>query len=316
MAGHYNIAFTGLGSIGKRHVANVVAFLSSRGSTFGLDLYRSSLQKPLPYEQVSQIRAVHLFADPLPDGVMYDAVFVTNPTAMHLDTLWKFAGHTKAFFIEKPLFDKVAVDPAIFSALKGADCYVACPMRYNPVLVYVKEHIDLSSVISARAISSSYLPDWRPGQDYRQCYSAHRDMGGGVGMDLIHEWDYITWLFGMPLESHAILGKFSSLEVDSDDLAVYIARTERTAIEIHLDYFGRWPIRTLELFLPEETVFCDLISGEVHYRKSGRFHHLNGDRNSFQMREIEHFFQIIDHQVESDSTPEHAYDVLKLAKGL
>ena len=61
---------------------------------------------------------------------------------------------------------------------------------------YVKNNVDLSKVYSARAISSSYLPDWRPGQDYRTTYSAHKDMGGGVSIDLIHEWDYLSWLFG------------------------------------------------------------------------------------------------------------------------
>ena len=43
-------------------------------------------------------------------------------------------------------------------------------------------------------------------------YSAHKDMGGGVSIDLIHEWDYLTYLFGMPSEIYSILDKVSDLE--------------------------------------------------------------------------------------------------------
>ena len=43
---------------------------------------------------------------------------------------------------------------------------------------------------------------------------------------------------------------------------------------------------------------------------------MDAERNAFQMLEIEHFFDIIDHKKTNDSTAEHAYAVLKLAKGL
>ena len=69
----------------------------------------------------------------------------------------------------------------------GSTYYVACPLRYNAVIQYIKDNIDLQDVISVRSISSSYLPDWRPGVDYRKTYSAKKELGGGVSIDLIHE---------------------------------------------------------------------------------------------------------------------------------
>jgi predicted dehydrogenase len=112
----------------------------------------------------------------------------------------------------------------------------------------VKQNVNPDDVICASAMSSSYLPDWRPGQDYRKTYSAHKDMGGGVSIDLIHEWDYLTWLFGMPTEYHSMINKVSNLEIDSDDLAIYIGKNDKTTFELHLDYFGRQTQRTLDLF--------------------------------------------------------------------
>ena len=311
---NYNIAFVGLGSIATRHVKNVAAFLSNRGDTYSIDLYRSQM-RPLTEELQPLVKDVYLYAEEIPAERQYDVVFVTNPTSMHYETLEKFCKNTKSFFIEKPVFDSTSVDEAIFEKLKGIKSYVACPLRYNAVLQYVKNNVDLDQVYSARAISSSYLPDWRPGQDYRKTYSAHKNMGGGVSIDLIHEWDYLTWLFGMPTECKQMISKVSNLEIDSDDLAIYIGRNEKTSFELHLDYFGRQTLRTLDLFTGDDTIHCDLRGGKVSYLKEGKTVKLESERNAFQVKEIEHFFEIINNKTDNDSTPEHAYRVLKIAKG-
>lgn len=312
---HYRIAFCGLGSIAKRHVKNVAAVLAQRGETFEIDLYRSSMAGNLPEDIAPLITNVLAYNDAIPAGKQYDAVFVTNPTSVHYHTLQKFKDVANSFFIEKPIFDNTDVDESIFAELKDKVCYVACPLRYNAALQYVKQNVDYKKAISVRAISSSYLPDWRPGQDYRKCYSAHRDMGGGVGIDLIHEWDYLTWLFGMPSECHSIQSKISDLEIDSDDVAIYIARNKQTAFEVHLDYFGRQTIRYCDIFLPDETIHCNIKDGRVDFLKAGKSIQLESERNEFQIREIAHFFEIINNEIINDSTAEHAFQVLKIAKG-
>lgn len=311
----YQIAFCGLGSIGKRHIRNVCEFLSQRGDRYEIDLYRSSLGGVIPDDIRPLVSVVYSYDDIAQSEALYDVVFVTNPTSVHYDTLLRFKHHTKSFFVEKPVFDRTDLDTSLFEELKDIVCYVACPLRYCSALQYVKQHIDFSKAFSVRAISSSYLPDWRPGQDYRRCYSAHRDMGGGVGIDLIHEWDYLTWLFGTPVETFSIQRKISNLEIDSDDIAIYIGRTQTTTVELHLDYFGRKTLRTLELYLPDETIRCDIEDGHISWLKSGKEVQLPSERNEYQMREIEHFFQIINSETVNDSTMEHAFQVLKLAKG-
>lgn len=309
----YRIAFCGLGSIAKRHIKNVCTFLEERDDSYEIDLYRSSL-KPLPEDLQPLVANEYFFSGPIQKA--YDVVFITNPTSMHYETMKKFKAHTKSFFIEKPVFDSTEVDESIFKDLKDIDCYVACPLRYNPVLQYVKDQINLDEVFAARAISSSYLPEWRPGQDYRQCYSAHRNMGGGVGIDLIHEWDYLTYFFGMPDKCYSFQDKVSNLEIDSDDIAIYIAKVGNKTIELHLDYFGRKATRMLELYKDDDTIKCDILGGFVTYQKKGECIIMDAERNAFQMQEIDHFFDIIDHKIPNDSTAEHAYAVLKLAKGI
>lgn len=311
MSKHYAIAFVGLGSIGTRHFLNVRAFLEARGDTYTIDIYRHKLHDSLP----NGVHAQYIYSDVLSEKLQYDIVFVTNPTSMHLEALRKFIGNSHTFFIEKPVFDTTYVDDELLQQLDRVSNYVACPLRYNPVLQYVYESGICKDAIAVRAICSSYLPDWRPNTDYRQCYSAHRKMGGGVGIDLIHEWDYLIWLLGMPVECHAIQTKLSGLEIDSDDLAIYISRTKTTGIEVHLDYFGRKAIRQIEMFLPDDTVCCDILNGTITFLKGGKQLTFEAERNVFQMKEIAHFFDIVDGKIASDSDVHHAMNVLKIAKG-
>ena len=309
---HYNIAFVGMGSIGKRHLGNVCELIKSQGDTYTIDLYRSSESRELPAEVTSLVTNQYLCSEPVQG--QYDMVFITNPTSMHLETAVKFSPYTKAFFIEKPVFDGYDVENNVIAMLDEIPSYVACPLHYNPVLQYVKQNVDLSKVISVRAISSSYLPDWRPGQDYRQTYCAHADLGGGVDIDLIHEWDYLTWIFGMPTECYGVVGKYSNLEIDSNDMALYVAKNEQMSFELHLDYFGRKAQRTLDIFTHDDAIQCNLIAGTITYLKDGKTINVNAERNAFQMAEIKHFFDIAEGRIENDSNVEHGVKVLKLTK--
>jgi len=309
---NYHIAFVGMGSIGKRHLNNVCQYIASQGNTYTIDLYRSSMTRELSEDVKELVVNQYLCSQDVQRE--YDMVFITNPTSLHLETALKFRPFTKSFFIEKPVFDASDVEESTITLLDGIPSYVACPLRYNPVLQYVKQHVNLEKIISVRAMSSSYLPDWRPGQDYRATYSAHAELGGGVDIDLIHEWDYLTWIFGMPTECYGVAGHFSNLEINSNDTALYVAKNDKLTYELHLDYFGRKTQRTLDIFTLDDTIQCDIVNGTVTYLKEGRTLKFNNERNFFQMAEIQHFFEIANRKVVNDSDVRHGVQVLKLTK--
>lgn len=308
-----NLAFVGMGSIGKRHFRNVTAYLKQQGTPFSIDVYRSGQGGHLDEDISKNIREEL----PLDGGIsrQYDAVFITNPTSLHYETLRQFSQTARAAFIEKPVFDTPDISLEALNLPETGIYYVACPLRYHPIISYVQDHIPLDTVYAARAISSSYLPDWRPGMDYRLCYSAHQDMGGGVDIDLIHEWDYLTHMFGPVRTGFAIRDRLSALEIDSCDIAVYIAQTERVSIELHLDYFGRKSIRQLQLLLPEDTVDCDLLAGTIRWQVSGKQIQLDSPRDGYQLAEIRHFFDILEGRCPNDSDIPGALRVLRYARG-
>ena len=74
----------------------------------------------------------------------------------------------------------------------------------------------------ARAECGLYLPNWHPWEDYRKFAMAHKNQGEGVLLDTSHEINYLQRLFGKVKDVHGLVGKFSDLEITSDDLSLSI----------------------------------------------------------------------------------------------
>ena len=246
----------------------------------------------------------------------YDAIFITNPTEFHLTTLDATHEKAKAFFIEKPVASAARLTEARESSyLHDANCYVACPLRYKQVIQFIRRYVQTHQIIGVRAISSSYLPEWRPGQDYRRTYSAQKALGGGVSLDLIHEWDYLKYLFGEPKKVVYMSGRKSNLEIDVEDTALYMAEYADKFIELHLDYFGRSTVRECMLFTEDDTVVADLIKNEIRFLKSGEILSFKESRDDFQKEELRHFLQIAEGSP-SDSTIFEAVQTMMLTQGI
>lgn len=306
------VLFCGLGSMGTRHLRNLHQIMAERQESLDCYALRSS---PRTLEKsVKVLLAGELSSwDEAEEG--YDIIFITNPTALHYETLQQALLRSKKIFIEKPVFLSGQEDVANLGLTPEHICYVAAPLRYTRLVRYLKDYLSGKKVCSVRAICSSYLPDWRPGTDWKKCYSAHQDMGGGVDIDLIHEWDYLTYLFGFPQKVHSIHGRYSDVTVDSCDNAVYIGAYSQMSVSLHLDYFGRVSRRELEIFTSEDVLVADFIKGRIDFLKSGRSIDVVQERDEMQCAELEYFLSIKDEQ-ENNNTIEHAMRVLRLARGI
>jgi predicted dehydrogenase len=174
-------------------------------------------------------------------------------------------------FIEKPLSNSWTDVEQLLAAIKQRDLItlVGCNMRFHPGLMVVKKLLDqqaVGHVVSARVEFGQYLPDWHPSEDYRQSYSARRDLGGGVILDVIHEIDYIRWLLGEVAGASCVAGKLSRLEIDTEDTAAILLRFESgTLAEIHLDYVQRVYRRTCQIIGEQGTIHWDFSAGHVRW---------------------------------------------------
>lgn len=311
MKDKYNVCFVGLGSIANRHIKNMRYIFNSMGIECCIDVLRSGIGRGANEDTSNMID--NIYYDIQNVAPYYDAVFVTNPTAMHFDTIITFQNKTRAFFVEKPIFqsssiniDTLDVDKALY--------YVACPLRYTEEIQYLKGILEEKNVRNVRVVSASYLPEWRPGVDYRNTYSANKSLGGGVSIDLIHEWDYVTFLFGMPKRTVSIIKKVSDLEIDSDDIASYIADYGDKIIEIHLDYFSREAIRKLEIETEQGNIIADLVEHKIVLENGKTIQFKNG-RDDYQRKELLHFFNILEGKEDNDNGIINAIKILELAEG-
>lgn len=303
--------FVGLGSIGSRHLRNLSTLCAQKGLPLEVTALRAS-GRALGEETAA---LVHRQVETLKANEQFEVSFITNPTNLHAKTLAALKGRVGAFFIEKPIFEMGGYNLAALGLEEGQKAYVAAPMRWCGVYRALKEKLAGQNVFSVRVVCSSYLPGWRTGVDYRTVYSAKRAMGGGVTLDLIHEWDYVTDLFGFPLQSVNMRGKFSNLEIDSDDLSVYIARYPNFLCEVHLDYFGRRYRRTAEVFLPGGTLVADFGAGRLTLPDGTAEEH-SEDANCRYMREMDYFLQYALHGAgASINSPQQALRVLQLTLG-
>lgn len=306
------ICMIGLGSIGQRHLKNIVNVLEKRQKGYQIDALRSSHTKM--EKGISKVICHHYYDfEELPND--YDIIFVTNPTSCHYDTIKNVTAKTKHMFIEKPIFDLLDYDLDGLMLNAGGVYYVACPLRHKSIIRYLKQGIlSKERVVSARIISTSYLPSWRKGVDYRNMYSAKKEMGGGVTRDLIHEWDYALYLFGNPVKVFHMQGHVSDLEIDSDDISVYIAKYPNMILEIHLDYIGQKTERLLQLFTNDRRIDVDLINDEICvYAGDKLIQRWNFPNEDFYINELVYFMDCVEKGICNENTIFDAYNTLKIA---
>lgn len=312
--------FVGLGSIGQRHLRNL------RNKTDETIMaYRSTQKNISELNSEYNIISYDNFDKALAEKP--DAVFITNPTSLHLPFALKAARKGCHLFIEKPISCSLDGLDELFSIVEKNKliCYVGFNLRFHPNLIKIKELLTkkkIGRVLFARIQVGQYLPDWHPHEDYRNGYSARKDLGGGVLLTLIHELDYAYWLFGEIESVCAYLGKLSSLEIDVEDTASIIMKTRENAfLEIHLDYIQKPQVRTCEIVGEDGRIEWDYFKNEVKLSlnkdespvsyKEDKF-----ERNDMYEDEMEHFLKCIKNKGQVKITPQEVKNVMRTVEAI
>ena len=297
----------GYGSIGRRHMRNLIEL--GQNDIILLRSHKSTLPedeiKGIPVETSIEAALAHN-----PDGVI-----IANPTALHMDIAIAAANAGCAVFMEKPLSDSLERMPELRETLKknGERFQMGFQFRFHPGLATLKELLDNDAIgtpYSFRAEWGEYLPGWHPWEDYRQSYSARKDLGGGVLLTLSHPLDYIRWLFGDPKWIWGMNGKISELELETDDIAeIGLKMANGLVGTIHLDYYSRPTRNGLEVIGSKGKLRCNNLNGIVTLSPSEGIAEQYEpeppyDRNNMFLDEMRRFIEVTSGNVQPSCTLE------------
>ncbi|MBP2316825.1 Gfo/Idh/MocA family protein [Azospirillum soli] len=236
------VAVLGLGSIGLRHARNLLG-LGQSVVGFDPDPERRGALQALGGRAMDDRTAVLDEAR---------AVVVASPNAFHLADLADAVARRLPVLVEKPLAHNA---DACARLLKDADAQgvivaAALNLRFHPAVRAARACLlegKLGHPLWARLICASYLPAWRPHQDYRAGYTAAAETGG-VLFDIIHEFDLAIHLLGPGRTLAAAARRSGLLEIASEDCAdVILAHDSGVRSALHLDYVTRPRRRVTEI---------------------------------------------------------------------
>jgi predicted dehydrogenase len=240
---------TGTGSIATRHLRNLRHLFPaadlvvvSRPEGKGVSAEIQSLVA----EQYTDLAAAL--------AVPADLAVIATPAPFHVAQAIAAIGQRIPTLIEKPLAVTTADCDQLLTLCQHNDVplLVGYCLRYHPLVMALKARLAAGAVgriYNVRAEVGQYLPDWRPGTDYRSGVTAQRALGGGALLELSHEIDLVRSLLGMPHAVTAVAARISELEVDVEDIAEIILRHrlegQEALASIHLDLFRRVPRRQI-----------------------------------------------------------------------
>jgi predicted dehydrogenase len=305
------VLIAGLGSIGQRHVRNLRAVL---GDGVEILAYRTrglphvitesmQLDDTASVEDRYGVRSFTSLDQAL--SMRPDAVFVCNPTSHHLATALAAVRAGCHVLIEKPLSHAYdGVEELIETAdRQGRIAAVGYQMRCHPALLRLRELVcrkAIGRVVSVRAEMGEYLPDAHPYEDYRVSYAARAVLGGGVILCYVHEYDYLSWLFGMPSRVFTMGGRLGHLEIDVEDTALTTLECEvdgaAVMMQLHHSFLQRPASRTCEVVGECGTIRVDLNrpSMTVASVSGVETHTFDGfKRNDLFVTELKHFLSAI-----------------------
>jgi predicted dehydrogenase len=256
-----NCVIVGYGSIGQRH-ARILKQLDCKVAVVS----QRKIQFPITY---SSLDIAIKQEEP-------NYVVIANQTNEHYYSLAELASYDfkGIVLIEKPLFH-IAQDIPDNGFEKA---FVAYNLRFHPIIKKIYDIVKKERTLYTQIYVGQYLPSWRPERDYRKSYSAKTNEGGGVLLDLSHELDYLHWFFGDWDRMVAMGGKFSSLEIDSDDMySMMLTMKKCPMVQIHVNYLDRISRREITVITENYTVKADLVQQTLQINEEIEHYQIDQD---------------------------------------
>lgn len=313
------ILVIGYGSIGKRHVKNLI----SLGKNEIIICTKNKEALKLEKNGIKIFSSINKALKENPE-----ISIICNETSFHVDTAIKLAENNCHLFIEKPLSNSLKNTNKLQKIIqkKKLISMVGCNMRFHDGIKLIKKSIDkkeIGRIFSVTVENGSYMPDWHPWEDYRISYASKKNLGGGVVLTQIHEIDYLYWLFGTLNEVFSFSEKLSDLELNVEDYSGSLLKFKNKIIaQIHLDYFQKPNVRNCKIIGTKGKIIWDYENNHLQIFKNKKNEFLTlhidkkFDRNKMYVEELKYFLKCVNKNEVPMNNIAEAIEVQKIAMAI
>ena len=308
------LAIVGLGSIGRRHLR----LISEIRPDIKIIVVRSGHGSACDEEKMA-VKVTDSIGDAIKEGIQ--AAIISSPATLHLKQSLELAKNGIHLLIEKPIShtsDRVKELLKIVNENR-ITTMVGYVLRYDLGAIKFKNWLDnkiKGKILHARIECGSYLPDWRPDQDYRKTVSALSELGGGVLLELSHEVDYLYWFFGKPKDVQAQIRNSGTLDINVEDQVDLLMTSEQGyCISVQIDFNRRHVERKCKVLTTEGELIWDAVNKNVTWKgvnKEQFKYEYNNERNSIYRKQLEVFFDCIENDNDPIVTVKDGINVISL----
>ncbi len=317
------VSIFGSGSIGLRHLTNLIK-LKKELKISSICAYDTKNKKKFlgNYNKFE-------FTQNLSEAAKNcDIAFICVPTHLHNQTINKILKYTKChFYIEKPLSSEIKDCLNTLKKIKilKKKVGVGYMLVNHPIILETQSLLNkkaIGKIIFVKAECGFFLPNWHPWEDYRKFYMAHKNQGGGVLLDTSHEINYLQRLFGKVKNIQGLVGKYSDLEITSDDLALSILQFRKNNIigHVHLDLLQFEKSRSFKIIGTKGVIEGSLATNKIkifyNNKKRGIEKKLNYNFNNIYFTQLRQFWALIKNKKSNLCTGEEAYHTMQIIEGI
>lgn len=313
-----NFVITGGGSIGKRHLRNLISLNVNKDNIYVLEPREDRINEIKSLGINNCLDDINKFND-----IPIKAAIICSPTSYHIEQAIYFAKKKSDLMIEKPLSRDLKNIDELKSIVEKNNLitFIAYIFRFAPSIKYLKEILEkkiIGEVIFVRGEFSEYLPDWHPYEKYNSFYMSEKKLGGGSILDQSHIMDLIHHLFGNFKSVMAFNSQLSNLKIEADDIAEMIVELDNGILaSIHTDIFGRKHNKSLEIKGSNGNILWDFYKNEVSIydaeTKNTKIEkNFDSDFNNVYIQELEYFINCSTNKTKAHPNLDVGIETMKL----
>lgn len=318
------ILIVGYGSIGKRH------------TRLARSLFPFSKIILLRHKSCQELnsKCIDHCVTNLVDAIKFkpQIAVIANPASEHINVALPLAKLGIHLLIEKPISNSIKGVSKLISTCKSKKniLMVGYNLRQMESLKKFQEILKkkrIGKVLSIRSEVGSHLPFWRPGSDYKKSVSAKKKLGGGALLELSHDIDYLTWLFGSVKWVNSTIRKQSNLKIDTEDTAHIMLSLSGTnkkddiLANLNIDFFRHDPTRFCKVIGQKGTLYWNAIDNSIKLFEKGTdqwkiLYKKKNYRDTTYISEWKHFIYCIKNNKKPTVDGNDAFEIIKIIQAI